>query len=239
MKKALFYARSWLARLVTYPQKTISLDETYHEYWTERGRNSTPVLSDWQKDRSAIILARLVRGASIADFGCGDGAMLKYIGDQSQATHLVGYDLESQILAIAARQGIETHELSAEDAVASPGLLAEVDYYLACEVLEHVPFSEQLLATMLSKSRKGVFFSIPNTGFFMHRFRLLFGKVPAQWIRQPNEHVRFWTIVDVRWWLRALGYQKFEIIPYRGVPVLNKIWPNLFAEGVVVYLSLR
>jgi 2-polyprenyl-3-methyl-5-hydroxy-6-metoxy-1,4-benzoquinol methylase len=223
--------------MFTYPQKTIVLDETYHEYWAERGRNNAPVLSDWQKDRSAIIVDRVARGSVIADFGCGDGAMLKYVGDQSQASSLIGYDLEPTILAIAASQGVATHELSAERAVASPDTLLEADYYLACEVLEHVPFSERLLATMLSKSKKGVFVSVPNTGFFMHRFRLLFGKVPAQWIRQPNEHVRFWTIVDMRWWLGALGYKKFEVIPYRGVPVLNLLWPNLFAEGMVVFIQ--
>ncbi|MEK7530606.1 MAG: methyltransferase domain-containing protein [Patescibacteria group bacterium] len=236
MKKTLYYARSWLSRIVTYPQKTISLDETYSEYWVERGRGTTAALSDWQKDRSSIIAARATHGAVIADFGCGDGAMLKHIGELTDAKQLIGYDIEPQTLSIAHGLGIETHELSAEQAVHSYENLAEADYYLACEVLEHVPFSEKLLAALVARSRKGVFFSVPNTGFLVHRFRLFFGKVPAQWMYMPNEHVRFWTVVDMRWWLRTLGYQQVEIIPYRGIPVLNRLWPNLCAEGVVVFI---
>jgi hypothetical protein len=104
------------------------------------------------------------------------------------------------------------------------------------EIIEHVPDAEGLLAAVRNKATKGVFFSIPNTGFFTHRFRLLFGKFPAQWSERPNEHVRFWTLRDVTWWLNAQDITQFEVHTYEGVPYLKHVLPSLFAAGILVYI---
>ena len=53
-----------------------------------------------------------------------------------------------------------------------------------------------------------------------------------------SEHLRFWTIRDLKWWLGFLNiYNQSKIIPYKRVPFLNKIWPNLFAEGSFVIIN--
>jgi 2-polyprenyl-3-methyl-5-hydroxy-6-metoxy-1,4-benzoquinol methylase len=148
----------------------------------------------------------------------------------------IAFDSSQRALDDAKKLGIEGHLLD----LTKPGALAAIppcDYYIVLEVLEHVPNSEEVLRALVNKCTRSVFFSVPNTGFFRHRLRLLFGRAPAQWVTMPNEHLRFWTIRDMRWWLKALGYTKFKITPYHGVPGLNRLMPNLFAEGQIIEVS--
>ena len=126
--------------------------------------------------------------------------------------------------------------------VSADGELEKVkktDHLLLLEVLEHLPHSEKVLATAYEKSRRGIFFSFPNSGFFIYRLRLLFGKFPMQWRVYPNEHLRFWTVADLKWWLRAQGYTEYDIFFYKGIPLLNRLWPSLFAAGLFVCLTKR
>jgi 2-polyprenyl-3-methyl-5-hydroxy-6-metoxy-1,4-benzoquinol methylase len=114
--------------------------------------------------------------------------------------------------------------------------LPACDYALLCEIIEHVPDAEALLAAARRAARRGVFVSVPNTGFFTYRLRLLFGKFPAQWAVRPNEHLRFWTLTDMRWWLRAQGIHDATVHAYEGVPLLKHLVPNLFAAGIIMYI---
>jgi hypothetical protein len=105
------------------------------------------------------------------------------------------------------------------------------------ELLEHIPHSEELMLSALGKSQKGIFISFPNTGYYRHRLRLLFGKFPLQWRVFPNEHVRFWTYTDAKWWLKSLGIQNYTLHCYKGIPLLNKILPSIFGAGMIIEIS--
>ena len=212
----------------------------YDEYWDTRRGDTFGALSDWQRDRAHIV-ASLLRGqstSSLSDIGCGDGVFTKHLGIMLGAQSILGYDMSDRALAEARKTGIEAHMLDLRDGAARRAI-PKADYVTLFEVLEHLTDSEDVLKDMLGRSNKGVFFSLPNTGFLVHRFRLLFGKFPVQWAVAPNEHVRFWTLVDMRWWLKELGYTDAQIIPYRGIPFLNKLWPNLFAEGILVHIHAQ
>ena len=81
-------------------------------------------------------------------------------------------------------------------------------------------------------------FSVPNTGYVAHRKRLLFGSFPLQWRNNPGEHLRFWTLGDMKWWLKQLNlYEKSIIKTYEGFPLLNKLWPGMFAMGIIVIIK--
>jgi len=84
-------------------------------------------------------------------------------------------------------------------------------------------------------------FSVPNTGHYSHRIRLLLGKFPMQWRHHPGEHLRFWCFSDMRWWLMSclkFKEEKFNIIPYNApISLLNKIFPSIFSRGILVYVS--
>lgn len=237
MRTRLWY---WFRSIFAYPQKTLSLVvEDYDAYWRER-RGETPGLSDWQQERAELVIAELQRSQeevfAIADIGCGDGVLLAHILKSFPKAKGIGYDSSSVAHELARKAGI--HETKFVDLRTDTGLVgvAPVEYILLLETLEHIPESERVVMAALEKSKKGVFISFPNSGFFTYRLRLLFGKFPAQWIRMPNEHIRFWTLADVQWWLSALGCRNARISTYQGVPILRNIFPGLFAAGLFVFI---
>jgi 2-polyprenyl-3-methyl-5-hydroxy-6-metoxy-1,4-benzoquinol methylase len=226
--------------LFSYPRERILPEEREGEYWQARRGGALATLRPWQLDRAQIIERYLARDGApmiISDVGCGGGAMLRYMLGRLPITEGRAYDNDAGSLEDARGNRIRAIELDLRD-TAAYGSIEPADYYFLLEILEHLPRPELLLSALRGKARRGIFFSVPNTGYMTHRFRLFLGKMPAQWVVHPGEHLRFWTIRDMRWWLAAQAFKRYEIVPYRGVPVLNKLWPNLFAAGIVVYLPL-
>lgn len=229
--------KSFLKAVLGYPKATITVVEKNGEYWTHRRGEGLSTISDWQKDRAMIVAPYLAEHlGSIGDIGAGDGVMLRYFRDKKLMTAGTGYDYDEASLAGIAASGFSAVKIHLWD-TGSYGTIAPADWYIAFEVLEHTPRPEALLAALMTRATHGVLFSVPNTGYLSHRLRALFGRAPAQWVVHPGEHLRFWSIRDMYWWLTALGYRNFKIIPYRGVPGLNTLMPNLFAAGMVVCLK--
>lgn len=225
---------AWWKAVWMYPQERISIEQPAHDaYWAARGR-TRPELSPWQKERTDIFLRYIdtPNTQTISDVGCGDGAVLQYIQEKVPQVNGIGVDGAPGALAHVAEAGFETVRADVAD---TSVVLPEADYTILFEIIEHVPHAEVLVDRARKVSRKGVCISVPNTGFFTYRLRLLFGKTPAQWIQHPGEHVRFWTYADMKWWLRAQGIDA-HIHTYQGVPVLRSILPGLFAAGMVVYI---
>lgn len=211
-------------------------DERYDTYWESRDI-STPTLNSFQKKRADFLLDLLKDGDSILDVGCGDGKMLAYLKEKKDLGQLLGIDSSSMALEKARQRGVQVFQKDIRDS----SQLADVpqaDFIVLFEVLEHMINSEELLAWATKNARKAVVFSVPNTGFIVHRLRLLLGRFPLQWKAHPSEHVRFWTVRDMRWWLDSLRY-RYELFTYEGVPVLNRLWPSLFAAGLMVTLPYR
>jgi hypothetical protein len=87
---------------------------------------------------------------------------------------------------------------------------------------------------MSKKAKESMIFSFPNTGYYAHRLRLLFGRFPMQWVTHPGEHLRFWTVKDVEWWLKSMNYNLIDMKLYKGLKLFNKIMPKLFSQGIVI-----
>ncbi len=237
----LYQIREAIKGIFSYPKQRIDpqSSDDYDTYWREKRGHHIGELSSWQKARADIILDILTKDKnqkSLGDIGCGDGSIMSYLKHKTDTiVRCVGYDSSMFALERAREFGIETNLLDISKKEAHEDITA-VSYYLMLEVLEHIPHSEELLLSALTKVEKGIFFSFPNTGYIRHRARLLFGRFPVQWRVFPNEHVRFWTLTDLRWWLKALNITNYEIHCYKGVPGLNRMLPGLFAAGFVVYV---
>lgn len=239
MKSLLFQLKKIYQQIFLYPTSRISdKDPDYNAYWLEKRGESIGKLSSWQQQRAEITLSYIERHepVSIIDIGCGDGSVLKYIKDRANLRRAVGIDVSSLALEKAKDFGIETIQADIQG-LNSMVDVPQVDYVLMFEILEHIHESELFLDYMFEKTEKGVFFSFPNTGFWIYRLRLLFGKFPLQWRLHPGEHLRFWTYADLKWWLNALGYKKYRIHTYEGVPILKNLLPSLFAAAFLVYLE--
>ena len=53
----------------------------------------------------------------------------------------------------------------------------------------------------------------------------------------PGEHLRFWTLKDAKLWVKQLGCKLNKIVVYQGLPGLNKLFPNLFGQGILIKIS--
>ena len=208
----------------------------YNSYWQKRRLGIKTQLNSFQKKRADMALKYLKENSSIIDIGCGSGLVLEYINQRKSMSNLIGVDVSEDALNIARQKGIEVilKDISETKNLKS---LPPADYIFLFEIIEHLPHSEDLLMWAVENAKKGIFFSVPNTGFFIHRLRLLLGRFPLQWRVYPSEHLRFWTLKDIKWWLNELNIKNYKLHLYEGFPVLNKLWPSLFGQGIFVYAS--
>lgn len=236
IKDNLYIIKKSIEQIFVYP-KLHPEEIDYNVYWRDKRGTDLGTLSDWQVIRAQFVLDTIdkFKKSSFVDVGCGDGSILHYLMEREAVSSACGIDVSELALERAEQFGIST--LRAD--ISKVSFIKQVppaDYILLFEVLEHVIHSEVMLTEIYKKAARGVFFSFPNSGYLVHRLRFMFGKFPLQWRMFPGEHVRFWTKQDLRWWLNAMGFTKYRIHCYKGVPILNRIWPALFAAGFVVYL---
>jgi SAM-dependent methyltransferase len=242
IKNRLYFLKTGYQRIFLYPKSSIKVEESsdYDKYWKERhGELFAGAFTGSQRMRADIIIRvlREEKNITIGDIGCGGGGILKHIGEHIALARSIGYDSSSYILEYVKKNGVTDTVLLDINREEDLARIMPADYYLLLEILEHTPYSEKLLKKAYDSAAKGVFFSFPNSGYIVYRLRLLFGKFPSQWANFPNEHLRFWTLTDLKWWLEALGYEKYEIFCYRGPRILNKLWPSMFAASLLVFLK--
>jgi len=243
-KEKLYFLKRWYRIVFTYPQKVLNIETSldYDAYWREkRGdakQEGARTITANERMRAEYVASKIGKSekVSIGDIASGPGVIFDFLKGQLQLKEYIGYEHSEYALEVARSLGMKgvKFDINSDCDLAS---VQEADYFLMFEILEHIPHSEKVLHTLYAKSKRGVFFSFPNSGNFLYRLRILFGKMPAQWIQFPNEHLRFWTLTDLRWWIKALGYSKYEIHSYRGVPFLQTLWPSLFAGSFVVFLE--
>lgn len=241
IKYLLWVAKEWLKRLYIYPQRRIlpGAHFDYDAYWREKRGQYMGRLGRWQLKRARLASSIIYEGndTTINDLGSGAGEVLNDILKSLPGAKGIAYDSSAYALEIAKSSGLETRMMDINKA-GDFEKIEQADYTLMFEILEHIPESEELLKEAFNKSRRGVMFSFPNTGFFIHRCRLFFfGKFPLQWTKHPGEHLRFWTKKDLVWWLEAQGYRNYKIYHYAGTPLLKSVWPNMFAAGMFVYIK--
>jgi methionine biosynthesis protein MetW len=224
---------SSIRRLLGYPVDWITVASVdYDAYWRDKRKGDLNQLSDFQRHRAEVVCGLIDDGATVLDVGCGNGAILNYLRDR-KGIRGIGVDVSRLALDHVRNQGFEVvyADFSNQAVVES---LPGTDYVLALEVIEHLSNAEAIVAALVQKANKTLILSIPNSGYFMHRLRLLLGRFPVQWRLHPGEHLRFWTLPDARWWVKAMGLHLLEFVPYEGVPVLNRLFPSWFAAGLVM-----
>ena len=217
-----------------YERPSIKFNFDYDAYWeSKRGLNSN--LSVFQKTRADIICNSLNNDDRVLDIGSGDGSIALYISRKVKCSILCT-DFSEKSLALMNELGLEACKKSIFDDFSNLIANEGINTITILEVLEHITEPEERLLFFLKHAEK-VIFSVPNSGFISHRIRLLLGKFPMQWRLNPSEHLRFWTLSDMRWWLRELNITNYQIKCYEGIPLFNKIFPALFSRGMIVIIA--
>lgn len=223
--------KKFLFQIFNYPS-ILNISTNYDKYWIKKNNINTGKINSFQLKRTKWIINKIKNGASLIDIGSGNGNVLLYINSQRNINSIAA-DISDYSLNLLKNKGIKTIKFDIND-FSSIDNLPEVDHIILFEILEHMQNPEQFLKLIEKKVKISIFFSFPNTGYFIYRLRLLFGKFPVQWRIHPGEHLRFWTYKDLLWWLSELDYlNRTEFICYEGIPILNKLFGSLFGMAFV------
>jgi methionine biosynthesis protein MetW len=221
--------------LFKYPTVDFNKSVNYDDYWAEERD-----LDESFRPRFRVIAKQVGESSHILDCGCGDGTLAEYL--TSLGHQVVGFDISNYAIKLARKVGINATQLDIRNTNKLRCFLNKFsfcfDYSVLSEVIEHVENSEEILKIISEKS-KVLIVTIPNTGYYIHRLRLLFGKFPIQWLNHPGEHLRFWTLVDFRYYVDKLDLKVIQTIPLGGIKKLHLILPNLFAKNYLFLLKKK
>lgn len=211
-------------------------DDANKKYWDKRRRNYTYFLNDYQKFRVSFIQDRIDTDKRILDLGTGTGDQVIHLCAKGYNITCSDFSEESKHLIKENNLKFIKCDLSCDKDLE---LFSNYDVLLACEVLEHTQNPEKILNYFLQSSSTQLIFSVPNTGYFIYRLRLMFGSFPVQWRVHPGEHVRYWSLRDMQWWLSQLKIpdKMIELECYEGWPVINKLLPSIFSKGMIVSIK--
>ena len=229
-------------KLFLYP-KSYYEENDENNYWGKRKSSYLNIKPNiFQLERTTLLKKFLnySSNSTLFDIGSGDGAQLISIQKTFPLIKIIASDNNEFSINILKKLEFEHYKLNSEDEIFQLLEKIKPKYITIFEVLEHMKSPEKFLLKIISSSQNQVFFSVPNTGFILHRLRFLLGRFPIQWIASPNEHLRFWTLKDMKWWLNYLELDDIsKVISYRGLPILNKIFPNLFSEGIFIIINKK
>jgi ubiquinone/menaquinone biosynthesis C-methylase UbiE len=97
---------------------------------------------------------------NVLEIGCGEGEMLRLMS-QMGASNLMGFDVEVPIL-LEAQKHSPNVALTLTDAHKIAYKSKAFELVMACEVLEHIPYPEQVLAEAKRVSQRYAIFSVPR-----------------------------------------------------------------------------
>jgi methionine biosynthesis protein MetW len=181
-----------------------------------------------------VITQWITPGEKVLDLGCGDGSLLKHLGEVRQVR---GYGVENDPdkLLACARNGVNVIQMDMEKGLAGfeDGFFDHVIMSLSLQAMHN---TQAILIEMLRVGREAVV-SFPNFGYWRHRQSILNGRMPVseslphQWFNTPN--VRFFTIADFEALCEMNGIAIHEGLAFdEGKPVLDEA---NFLGSVAVY----
>ena len=228
--------------LFSYPQLKYDINNQ-NIYWEKRNakKDFKRIPNDFQIERAKIIKHYLKDSKKLLfDIGSGDGNQLNAINRICPFLKIYASDNNEYAYQLLLKSKYNSFLIEDEEELFDLIKNINPDYISLFEVIEHIKTPEILIKNLMKICKSKIFISIPNTGFFIHRLRFIFGRFPLQWIVNPYEHLRFWTLKDMHWWLKFIGLKNnYKITPYKGIPILNKLIPNLFSAGLFIVIDLK
>ncbi|TKD53238.1 methionine biosynthesis protein MetW [Sphingomonas baiyangensis] len=155
----------------------------------------------------AVIARHVAPGSRVLDVGCGDGALMAALRDESQVDAR-GLEIDPVNVATAVARGLSVVQGDADvDLADYPD--ASFDYAILSQTLQTTRHPDRVLEHLLRIGRHA-FVSFPNFAHWRVRASLLFGGrmpvtrlLPVAWYATPNIH--HVTIDDFRALLRERG----------------------------------
>lgn len=183
-----------------------------------------------------LIADMITPGSRVLDIGCGDGALLDYLGQFKQVTGR-GLELSQEGVNACVSQGLSVIQGDADtDLVDYPPLA--FDYVILSQTLQATHDPRHVLEQLVRIGRRAVV-SFPNFGYWRLRLSLLAeGRMPVtealplSWYETPNIHLC--TIRDFAALCAQLGIivERALSLDEQGRPQrIQALWlANLFGQ---------
>nr|VFJ86078.1 MAG: methionine biosynthesis protein MetW [Candidatus Kentron sp. LFY] len=187
----------------------------------------------------AIISQWIVPESRILDLGCGDGALLTHLRDNSSVRGY-GLEIDNRHIAHCVAAGLNVIQGNLDEGL--PNFESNsFDYVIMTQTLQAVRSPEQLVVEMLRVGREGIV-TFPNFGHWSSRIQIaLQGKMPVsealpcQWHNTPNIHLC--TVKDFERLCKGNGIrvlQRAVVDVGHNENLLMRLFPNLFGE-IAIY----
>lgn len=131
-------------------------------------------------------------GSSVLDLGCGDGLLLRYLG-QSHKIRGYGIEIADENVIACVKNGVNVIQSDLERGLA--GFDAEsFDFVILSQTLQAMRHTEEIVQEMLRVGREAIV-SFPNFGNWRARLQVGLGRMPVsgelpyQWFDTPNVHL--------------------------------------------------
>ncbi|MFC4294473.1 methionine biosynthesis protein MetW [Novosphingobium tardum] len=187
----------------------------------------------------AIIARNIAPGSRVLDVGCGDGALMAALRDESRADAR-GMEIDPGNVAACVARGLSAIQGDADIDLADYPPHA-FDYAILSQTLQTTHRPDKVLDELLRIGRKA-FVSFPNFAHWRVRLSLLWGGrmpvtrlLPVAWYETPNIH--HVTIGDFRALVAARGITVERAWFLAGDHEIAHAAANLRAEHAVFLLS--
>ena len=176
-------------------------------------------------------------GSSVLDLGCGDGLLLRYLG-QSHKIRGYGIEIADENVIACVKNGVNVIQSDLERGLA--GFDAEsFDFVILSQTLQAMRHTEEIVQEMLRVGREAIV-SFPNFGNWRARLQVGLGRMPVsgelpyQWFDTPNVHLC--TIDDFGDFCAQHGIDVLErIVLHQGHRVT--FLPNLLGSLAVFRIA--
>lgn len=181
----------------------------------------------------AAIAGWVSMGSRVLDLGCGDGSLLRYLGDSRRVTGC-GVEIDDDGVLACVKNGVNVIQGDLERGL-SGFENRSFDYVVLSQTLQAMRNSERIIADMLRVGSEGIV-TFPNFGHWKNRLQVLGGRMPVsdnlpyEWHDTPNVHLC--TIDDFERFCAQHGVKILERkVLTRGRPVA--LLPNLLGSLAV------
>lgn len=205
-----------------------ALEGIYQEHHKKRRGDFFLVNGD---ERGAFLRENVGKGKRVLDIGCRDGALTRFYAPGNTVT---GADIDSAALARARETlGIEVRHV---DLNGDWQLREQFDAVVACEIIEHLYYPDQVLRKILAALRPGgvLLGSIPHAFSLQSRLRYLLARKKNTPVSDPT-HINHFTAHEFHALLVQAGYAniRIETIVSAKFKPLSALFPYTFAHSLM------
>ena len=223
----------------------------FDKYRTKEDKYSSHQLLKNQVLNSSFLSPRII------DFGCYRGELLNTLGNLLPGSVLFGSDIENFVQQ--ENQKINFLKIDLNDVNQLKKLEEnKFDVLILGDILEHILTPLDILRTMhkFRTEKSNVFLSIPNSGHWYFRLKILFGKFDYEENGLFDKtHIRFFTLKTIRELILKSNFEVIDLdyssIPWENITKLKilrkslgrierlliKVRPEIFAYQVICKLK--